>query len=165
LPKELGIDETTVQQHRSEIVKTAMTDLDEDDPMKSGTVPDEIEYWINADRVGRVISANCSLISPIIGIISIRLPGTPSIMIKSESNLPFMAPWVIEVYYPFMARPQQFVTYSTELSRIILDMFHDTLTSSIKQLLHPSQLIWTSPMWNKIPDIKEPLLIYRLAKK
>jgi len=159
--KELEINEKLIQQHRSDILAIALKDLDEQ--ISRSDVPVELEKCFSSEKISSIIQNHYKGTSTT--SVKIRLPGTPQLTLVASSKNPYLVPWTIEVSYPFMAKPMQFTTYSTEVGRLVFDAFHNTLTPDAKLLLNPAQSVWTSPLWFQVPDIKEPFGYYYMKQR
>lgn len=155
---------TTISKNdQKEILKVALKDLDESTPRN--VVPAELEYCFDPVYISHLIQQNIETIYSTSGTLSITLPGAISVIISSSSSLPYLVPWTISYRLPFMSKPIEFQSYSPELSHRIYELFHDSLTPAVHQLLNPSKSIWQSHFWYKIPDIKDAFSSYYAKNK
>ena len=90
-----------------------------------------------------------------------KLPGTPSITITSQSTNPYLVPWTIEYQYPFINRPYKITTWSKVISEFVSSIVKESLPPCTSSMLDdPKSRLWKETFWGKIKELKDPFDLY-----
>jgi len=126
---------------------------DYDSEISKKELPLELSHLFTLENVKKMIEEHYrgrNLMTEI----SITLPGSPQIIISSNSKDPFLVPWKIQYCY-LNSQQKSFITYSTELSKIIMKIFGNSFTFSVRDLLNPSEHVWKCLFWKDIEEIRK----------